>query len=50
MARDRFPGGMLIDFPYHEVDAKIAATKAALDDGAPDVPMRLHRRFPRMAL
>ena len=31
MARDRFPGGVLIDFPYHEVDAKIAATKAALD-------------------
>ena len=27
----RFPGGVIIDFPYREVDAKIAATKAALD-------------------
>ncbi len=50
LAQTRFPGRVLIDFPYREVDAKIAATKAALDDGAPDVPMRLHRRFPRMAL
>ena len=34
LAQARFPGGVLINFPYHEVDAKIAATKAALDDGA----------------
>ena len=33
MARDRFPGGVLIDFPCREVDAKIAATKAALEHG-----------------
>ncbi len=26
----RFPGGTLIDFPYREVDAKIAATSDAL--------------------
>ena len=31
LAETRFPGGVLIDFPYREVDAKIAATKAALD-------------------
>jgi len=31
MAQTRFPGGVLIDFPYREADAKIAATKAALD-------------------
>jgi cytoskeletal protein CcmA (bactofilin family) len=37
MARDRFPGGVLIDFPHREVDAKIAATKAALDGGAPAI-------------
>ena len=34
MAQDRFPDGVLIDFPYQEVDAMIAATKTALDDGA----------------
>ncbi len=33
----RFPGGVLIDFPYREVDAKITATKAALEAGAPSI-------------
>ncbi len=34
LAQTLFPDGVLIDYPHGEVDAKIAATKAALDDGA----------------
>ncbi len=38
MARDRFPGGVLIDFPHREVDARIAATKAPSTTAPPPPP------------
>ncbi len=34
VARTRFPGGVLIDLPYYEVEARLVATTAALDDAA----------------
>ena len=37
LAQTRFPGGTLIDFPYREVDAKIEATRLALDFAAPAI-------------
>jgi predicted RecB family nuclease len=37
IARDRFPGGVLIDLPHRAYDARVAATKQALDDGAPAI-------------
>ena len=37
LAQTHFPGGVLIDFPYREVDAKIAATSDALKAGAPSI-------------
>src|SRR5438445_6349985 len=36
-ARTRYPGGVLIDLPHHAGAARVAATKQALDDGAPAV-------------
>src|SRR2546426_7537149 len=36
-ARARFPGGVLIDLPHHAGAERVAATKAALDAGAPAV-------------
>jgi len=37
LARTRFPGGVLIDLPYYEFDARVAATAEALAGGAPVV-------------
>ena len=37
LAQTQFPGGTLIDFPYREVDAKIEATRLALDFAAPAI-------------
>ena len=37
LARDRFPGGVLIDLPYDDYAGKIAATRRAIDDGAPAI-------------
>lgn len=34
LARERFPGGVLIDLPYNAVAERLAATKAALAAGA----------------
>ena len=37
LARTRFPGGVLIDLPYKKYDQRVAATKQALESGAPAV-------------
>jgi hypothetical protein len=37
IARRQFPGGVLIDLPHEAYDARVAATKQALDEGAPAV-------------
>ena len=37
LAREEFPGGVLIDLPYNAVPERVAATHAALDAGAPAV-------------
>jgi hypothetical protein len=37
LARTRFPGGVLIDLPHHARKERVAATKAALDAGAPAI-------------
>src|SRR5437773_5490574 len=36
-ARTRYPGGVLIDLPHHAGAARVAATRRALDAGAPAV-------------
>jgi predicted RecB family nuclease len=36
-ARARYPGGVLIDLPYHAGAERVAATRAALEAGAPAV-------------
>src|SRR6266699_6274663 len=36
-ARARYPGGVLIDLPHHAGAARVAATREALDAGAPAV-------------
>jgi len=36
-ARARYPGGVLIDLPYHAGAARVAATRKALDAGAPAI-------------
>ena len=36
-AQARFPGGVLIDAPHREFDARVAQTRAAIDAGAPVV-------------
>jgi len=37
LAREEFPGGVLIDRPYEQFRQKIADTRAALDAGAPAI-------------
>lgn len=37
LARLRFPGGTLIDFPHHAYAERVAATKTAIDAGAPAI-------------
>ena len=37
LARARFPGGVLIDLPHDAAQARVAATREALDGGAPCV-------------
>ncbi len=37
LARREYPGGVLIDLPHTAVDERVAATRAALDAGAPAV-------------
>ncbi len=37
LARTRYPGGVLIDFPYKQYDQRVAATKQALEAGAPAI-------------
>ena len=37
LARTRFSGGVLIDLPYYEYEARIAATAEALAGGAPAI-------------
>lgn len=36
-ARERFPGGVLVDADYRDVDGKIEKTRSAIADGAPAV-------------
>ena len=37
LAREQFPGGVLIDLPHTAVEERLAATQAALDAGAPAI-------------
>ncbi|HEY6783398.1 MAG TPA: DUF2779 domain-containing protein [Gemmatimonadales bacterium] len=37
MARRRYPGGVLIDLPHHAGAERVAATRAALESGAPAI-------------
>src|SRR5205809_5753689 len=37
LARDRFPGGVLIDLPHYALAERIEATRRAIDSGAPAV-------------
>jgi predicted RecB family nuclease len=37
VATEQFPNGRLIDHPHHEYGARVAATREAIDDGAPVV-------------
>src|SRR5205814_1955065 len=37
LARDRFAGGTLIDLPHHAVAERVAATRAAIEAGAPAI-------------
>jgi len=37
LARDRFPGGVLIDLPHHAVNERVALTRQLIDDGAPAI-------------
>jgi len=37
IARDRVPGGVLIDFPYHALAERVAATKIAVGTGTPAI-------------
>ena len=34
LARDRFPGGMLIDLPHNAYAKRVALTRKLIDDGA----------------
>src|SRR5881296_2927527 len=34
LARDRFPGGVLVDLPYYATDERIQLTRKLIDDGA----------------
>jgi len=37
VARTRFPDGLLIDFPYFDLQGRVAATEAAMSEGAPAI-------------
>src|SRR6267143_435958 len=37
LARDRFPGGVLIDLPHHAVDQRVKRTRQLINDGAPAI-------------
>jgi hypothetical protein len=37
IARDRFPGGVLIDLPHNAVEKRVTLTRKLLDDGAPAI-------------
>src|SRR5512134_2314010 len=37
LARTRYPGGVLIDLPYKNYDQRVAATRQALEAGAPAI-------------
>ncbi|MEP7324793.1 MAG: DUF2779 domain-containing protein [Gemmatimonadota bacterium] len=37
LARERFPGGVLIDLPHNAVAERLASTQAAIDAGAPAI-------------
>jgi predicted RecB family nuclease len=37
LARDQFPGGMLIDLPHNGYSERVALTRKLLDDGAPAI-------------
>ena len=37
LARDRFPGGALVDFPHHAVDERVKLTRKLIDEGAPAI-------------
>ncbi len=37
LARERFPGGVLIDLPWHAIRDRVEATRAAIDSGAPAI-------------
>jgi hypothetical protein len=37
VARERFPGGVLIDLPHYQREERVAATREALDAGAPAI-------------
>src|SRR5258706_1819834 len=37
LARDRFPGGVLIDLPHQAVDERVRLTRKLIDDGAPAI-------------
>ena len=36
-ARDRFPGGVLVDLPHHAVEERVALTRKLIADGAPAI-------------
>src|SRR5437762_383873 len=37
LARDRFPGGVLVDLPYYATDERVQLTRKLIDDGAPAI-------------
>jgi hypothetical protein len=37
LARERFPGGVLVDLPYYAVDERVTRTKQLIDAGAPSI-------------
>ena len=37
LARDRFPGGVLIDLPHQAVNERVTLTRKLIDDGAPAI-------------
>ena len=37
LATEEFPGGVLIDFPYNSIEERLAATREAIDGGAPAI-------------
>jgi len=37
LARDRFPGGVLVDLPHHAYDERVKLTRKLINDGAPAI-------------